>query len=332
MRALIAITLVLAALWSGYWYVGSTAKQEVIENWLAERRSDGWRADYDSFEVVGFPNRFDSRFTNLDLYDPLSELGWKAPIFDILALSYQPNHIIAVFANRQTIDTRFESLSVSSDDMRASVVFEPDTKLAVDRIRLQTHKFSVNSSLGWQMLASSFDLATRQSTNEDFAHDVVLDARRVTPTRAFRDGLDPKGTLPTVIETMFIDMTLGFDAPWDRVAIETGAPEITGIDIKKMNLVWGELGLGAHGKLDVALSGLISGTLTLEIRNWREVLDLFETAGAFDPRTADTIRKALTLMTSVTADPANLQVPLVMENGRMSLGPVPLGGAPRFIR
>lgn len=332
MRALIALVLVLAALWSGYWYVGSTAKQEVLESWLEDRRGDGWAAEYSDFRVVGFPNRFDSRFTDLNLFDPLTGIGWKAPLFDILALSYQPNHIIAVFANNQTLSFPGEDVAVASDGMMASVVFEPDTKLAVDRISLETEEFALRSSIGWQTLAEKISLSTRQNPETEFAHDMVFDAQKVTPTRAFRFGLDPKGRLPSTIETLFLDMILGFNAPWDRVAIETGVPEVTFLTFNKLKIVWGTLGLETSGKLDVAPDGRISGELAVEIRNWREVLDLFVSAGTLDTTTADRIRTALTFLTSVSDDPTSLSTSLVLNGSSMALGPIPLGPAPRFIR
>ncbi len=332
MRKLIAALLVGSALWSGYWYVGKTAKFNVLESWFSDRRDDGWTAKYTDFRVVGFPNRFDSRFEGLDLRSPHAGIGWQAPKFHILALSYKPNHIIAVFDDTQTLSLPLEDVGVSSSEMMASVVFEPDTKLAVDRIQLQSMDLVLNGGLGWQAKAKHLSLSTRQNGEFSNAHDIAFDARSVTPTKAFRSHLDPKGRLPATIETLFLNMMLGFDAPWDRVAIEQGAPEVTKIDITRMKLAWGVLGLTASGALDVAPDGQISGRLALEIKNWREVLDLTVTSGLLDQGTADTIGRGLGLLTAGSDDPTSLSVPLVLADGAMALGPIPLGFAPRFVR
>jgi len=332
MRVLLGVVAVLAALWSGWWLIGSTAKQNAIDSWLNQRRAAGWTVAYSDFRVVGFPNRFDSRFTGLELHDPISGLGWKTPLFHILALSYRPNHIIAAFANSQIVSLPLEDVTIESSEMMASVTFEPDTLLAVRETLLRTKALRMVGESGWQMGARSLDLSTRRNAGTAFAHDVVFDAVSVAPTAAFRRNLDPKGRLPAQIARVFLDMVLGFDAPWDRVAIESGAPEVTRISLNGLNVVWGDLGLAGSGALDVAPDGVISGRIDLEVRNWPGVLDLFASTGVLPVETIGTIRAGLTLLTSGSADPTLLRVPLILSDGAMALGPVPLGGAPYFVR
>ena len=330
MRKLIALILVLAGLWSGYWYIGSTAKFVALETWLNDRRADGWTVAYSDFRVVGFPNRFDSRFTDLDLLDPRSGLHWQAPEFDILALSYQPNHIIAVWPQHQVLGLPLENIKIDSARMLASVVFEPDTKLAVARTSFETDDLVMASDSGWKMGIGKLHLSTRQHPGVDFAHDVIFDAKSVDPTMAVLNTLYPTGQLPKTIEVLFLDMTLGFDAPWDRIAVEQGAPWVTRITINQLDTGWGTLGLGGSGVLEIAASGEITGELALEFRNWRAVVDLFVTSGAIDRGLAETIKTGLGLLTG--ADATSLKTTLTLANGKMSLGPVPLGSAPRVIR
>ena len=329
MRKLIVFVVILAVLWGGYWFIGSTTKHRVIEAWLTERRAAGWTASYSDFRVVGFPNRFDSKFTDLDISDPRSGIEWLAPGFDILALSYQPNHIIAIWPNRQTLRLPGEEIDVTSAELVASVVFEPDTKLALSRISLEARELVLKGVSGWTTGISALRASTRQNADKTFAHDVIFDAKAVSPTAAFLKTLDPAGKLPGVIDRLFLDMTLGFDAPWDRVAIEQGAPLVQRITIRRLDTVWGPLGVGGTGTLDVAKNGSIDGEVALEIRNWRAVVDLFVTSGAIDPSTAQTIKTGLEFL---AADGDSIKTSLVIKNGQMSLGPVPLGAAPTLIR
>jgi hypothetical protein len=332
LRRLIVILLIGAAFWSGYWYVGKSAKYLALNAWLESRREAGWTAEYTDFRVVGFPNRFDSRFTDLHLMSPETGLGWQAPRFHILALSYKPNHIIAAFADSQMVSFPGENVTILSRDMLASVVFEPDTNLAIDRIQLAALDFALDSDQGWQAQAGSLSFSTRQNDGTDLAHDVVFDAKKITPTQEIRATLDPKHSLPATIETMFLDLKLDFDAPWDRIALETGAPDVTKIVVNNMKMAWGVLSLSASGDLDVAQDGIVSGKLNLKILNWRGVLDLTVTSGLIDRATADKIATGLTLLTLGSDNPDSLSIPLTLDGGRMSLGPIPLGFAPRFIR
>jgi len=332
MRSLLAIVLIAGGLWSGYWFIGSTAKHTVLQSWFVDRRADGWTAEYSDFKVVGFPNRFDSRFKDLSLKDPNSGIGWKAPLFNILALSYQPNHIIAAFAHSQVVTWPGEDVQIDSTKMMASVTFEPDTLLAVRRTELRSTGLMISGSAGWKTQADKLNLSTRRNTNTEFGHDIVFEAQNLTPTKDFRQSLDPKGQLPATIETLYLDMTLGFDAPWDRIAIEQGAPEVTKITINKLDSAWGKLGLKGSGVLDVAKNGQVTGRIVLEVKNWRIVLALFVSSGILDANLAATVQSGIEILTLASGDPTNLKVPLVLKNGRMALGPIPLGYAPRFIR
>ena len=332
MRRLTFFVVALGIAWSAYWLIGKTAKEQVITAWLEGRRAAGWTVEYSDFQVAGFPNRFDSRFRDLELYSPVSGFGWATPEFHIFALSYRPNHIIAAFANRQVVTLPFEQIEINSDEMLASVVFAPDTLLAVDRISLTADNLDLDSSIGWRSRADRFSLATRRVVAGNFAHEVAFEATGVTPTNAFRNGLDPKGQLPLVIERVWLDLTLDFNAPWDRVAVECGAPEVTGIGLNDVAIRWGDLELKANGTLVVDPDGQINGRIGLVIRNWRQVLDLVVLAGLIGERTAVAVSNALSVLTAATENPESLSVPLVLENGAMVLGPVTIGPAPRFVR
>lgn len=330
MRILLAVVAVLATLWSGYWFIGSTAKKTVINAWFDDRQSVGWTAEYSSFKVVGFPNRFDSRFIDLKLADPVAGWSWDAPLFNILALSYQPNHIIAVWPHSQVIGLPLENITVTSSEMIASVVFEPDTKLALDRTTLQVTDLALTGDRGWQTSADSILFSTRQSTGKDFAHDIVFEAENLTPTQGFKDSLDPSRTLPTAITRLLVDIEVVYDAPWDRIAVESGLPFAKTITLKNVSASWGPLNLLARGKLDIEPTGYVRGKVSLKIKNWRGVLALGVSSGFFNQALSNRLESGLGLLTALTSDPRSLNVPLTFANGQMSLGPIPLGVAPRF--
>lgn len=332
MRLLIALILIAVGLWSGYWYTGQSAKRQVIEAWLSDRRAVGWTAKYGSFTIAGFPNRFDSSFTDLTLASPVSGIGWQTPFLQILALSYQPNHIIAAFADRQKVTLPLEDVAIASHDMQASVVFEPDTRLALSRLTLRAEDLALTGSSGWQAGAGKLSLSTRQSPAGDFAHDLVFEATDLVPTDAMRRSLDPKGRLPERLQSGLLDLTMDFNAPWDRIAVESGAPLVNSITVNRLDLRWGTLGLAAAGGFEIAANGRISGRLDLEIRNWRYVLDLFVAAGIVSPANAEKIRTGLEILTNGAENPDILKAPLVLDGERMSLGPVPLGPAPYLVR
>ena len=92
------------------------------------------------------------------------------------------------------------------------------------------------------------------------------------------------GVLPPEIGTVGLDVTLAFDRPWDRPAIEGDNPVIEEVSRSAtLTLTWGKLDLRGRGTLDVDAEGFAEGRLDLRARNWREMIDVAESAGVARP-------------------------------------------------
>lgn len=332
MRILVAILTIVSGLWFGYWFIGSTAKETVIRAWLEDRAEAGWTVEYSDFSVIGFPNRFDSRFKDLRLGDPRSGVIWSAPEFQILALSYKPNHIIAVWPERQSLSLNGEEITITNSQMRASVLFEPDTKLAIAETALRTKDLVLKGARGWQISMEAMDFSTRQSPSRPLAHDIVFTSKNLIPTEGFRRRMDPSGALPEVVETLIVDLQLGFDAPWDRIAVESGLPQVTAISVNNIKASWGLLDVQAKGDLLVDRRGILQGDIELTVKDWRGVLGLLVKSGVIGQSLADTLESGLGLLTSLSNSPNDVTAPLRFSGGQWSLGPIPLGAAPRLRR
>ena len=329
-RLLITAILLASGGWGGYWYVGSGAQKAAIEDWLHDRAQAGWVANYSSVSVHGFPNRFDTTVTDLELADPRYGWAWLPPAFQTLQLSYQPNHIIAVWPKSQTIATPTGSVAVTAEDMRASVVFQPDSDLALNRATVTLKDVRLNREDGWNSSVEQAVLATRQSTREPFAHDIALDAKNFTPSEALKAQLDPEGLLPTQFDAMHVETTAAFDRPWDRRAIEAEKPVWTRLDINTFDAQWGDLGLKAVGSVELDREGYPTGSLDLQARNWRQILDLAVAAGSLTPEMAATLDSGLSLFAMMSGNKDTLDVPLQFSDRIMFLGPIPVGEAPRL--
>lgn len=330
MQKLAIIVFGAAFLWGGYWFVGSSAVQSGMSAWLDDRQVDGWVAEYSSLETHGFPNRFDTTITDLELADPRSGIAWNVPVLEILALSYQPNHIIARLPGEQVFATPYEKITINSQDMRGSVVFEADTKLALDRSSFVLDELVLTSTLGWQTSVHSGRFHTQKTVAKTDAHDLFFEATDVTPTKRFMARLNPTGLLPENLETLKIDATVGFDAPWDRLAIERARPQITTLHLKLMQAKWGDMDLRAAGELDVDDAGIPTGEITIKAENWREMLNIAVRGGYLQANIARSLENGLQFVANMSGNTKSLDVPLTFKNGRMSFGPIPLGPAPRL--
>ncbi|MDF1671463.1 MAG: DUF2125 domain-containing protein [Roseovarius sp.] len=335
MRLLLTLVILCAALWSGYWYVTSTAMQEGLSAWLADRRAEGWVAETSDLSVAGFPNRIDTTFSDLALADPGTGLAWEAPLFQILALSYKPNHLIAVWPHEQRIATPYDKYDVISTDMRASLIVEATTDLALKRLTLTAENLEVenqtivlNSAVDRSSLTALTLAAERVEGNPAPAYRFGFLADGFAPSVPWKVQLDPTGMLPVRLKALHADVLVTFDAPWDRFAIETARPQPRVIKLRLAEAKWGQLELQMAGDLIVDEAGLPSGTLAIKARNWREILELGVKSGAIPDVLAGSLEEGLGMLAYMAGKPSTLDVALEFSNGRVFLGPIPIGPAP----
>ncbi len=328
MRFLLAAIVVAALGWSGYWFVGQHGLQTAFVSWFDARRAEGWVAETSDLGIRGFPNRFDIGFSNLMLADPETGLAWQAPFFQILMLSYRPNHAIAVWPDEQLISTPVEKYRVASNDMRASLVIAPNRSLAPERSTLTAAFLRITPETRPDETTALSALTLATERQEGNRYRLGLSAEGLTLSPLWRTRLDRQNRLPGQISGLHADLDVTFDKPWDRTAIEDARPQPTAIRLSLVDAKWGQLHLQAAGAVSVTSEGFPEGEITLKARNWREMLALATASGALSQSLAQTLDNGLSLIAQMNGNPQTMDVPLTFRNGRTLLGPIPLGPAP----
>jgi len=328
MRFLLAVIVIAASGWSGYWFIGQSGLNRGFAAWFESRRADGWVAEASDITVQGFPNRFDTGFTDLVLADPETGLAWEAEFFQILALSYQPNHLIAVWPDQQLIATPQEKFLVESEDMRASLRIAPDTRLAPERATLTAEFLQITPEARPDEATALTSLTLAAERQQETEYRLGLSAEGLTLAAPWQARLDPQGRLPRQISGLHADLTVRFDRVWDRSAVEDARPQPTEIKLKLADAKWGQLHLQAAGEVTVTPEGWPEGEITLKARNWRDMLRIAAETGAVPESMLGTLENGFSLMAQMSGNPETLDVPLTFRNGRIQLGPIPIGPAP----
>ncbi len=333
MRRLFFLVIIVIAGWSGYWWVGATAHKRALDDWLVARQNDGWLAERDALTVAGYPGRFDTTVTNLAIADPRSGWAWTADAFQILMLSYKPNHVIVVWPGTQTVASPWDRAEVTSKTMRGSVVFRPTTSLELDRSVIEIEDLKLVSNTGWTAGLSHAQLSTRQAepgTAPGFAHDISFNARDLTLPDTLRRLLERSEVLPTVFDSADIDLTASFDGPWDRHAIEGQKPRLTAASIRRFDAEWGEMALKARGRFTIGPEGYPEGQIDITARNWREMLRLAVDGHLLPGAIADDIEAVMAVAAQLTGDGKTITMPMYLSGGYVRIGPVPVARAWRF--
>lgn len=325
MRKLIYVVIAAVLAYGGYWFAGSRAVLAGVEQALGEMKAAG-RADYAAVGLQGFPSRFDITVDAPRLVSADGGVEWSAPFIQVFTLSYRPNHIIAVWPNEQTLRLNRETIGVTTADMRASATFGLSADLPLDHMEMVAKDGVLTSDFGWSAPFAEARFATRQAGSEA-AHDMGVEVLGVLPDIP---GLPPAFAPAAAGPAHFrVDVTVQLTGPLDRKAAENGVrPEA--IMVRSVTGKWGPLEFSANGDLTVTPAGVPEGRVETETRGWREIVPLLVAAGAVRPELAQTVENGLQAIAQGGGDPDVLKLPLVIQGGAMSLGPVPLGPAPRF--
>ena len=325
MRRLIWVVLAVSGLWGGYWFVGSTVLERAARDWLASAAPGVTAA---SVDVTGFPNRFDLTLTALQV-GGAGEAVWQAPFLQLLTLSYKPWHLIAAFPPAQTVtlpDGRV--LAMTAQKLQASLVVTPTRAVALDRIVVAGDGLSLGLDGAAGLSLDSLRFATRLDPALVDTHEIGLDIKGLRPARGVLTAL-PDRPLPDGDASLHVDAFLGFSAPLDRFAGDTQPVPVL-IELKEAHLVWDDIVIGATGRLTPDADGLAEGKIDLTLSGWDSAIAVAVAAGALRPEIAPTWAELARRMAEASRTPDRIDLALVFANGRMRLGPLPLGPAPRL--
>lgn len=327
MIRLIVIVLVLSLSWMVWWGFGQAAYEKGLSSWVEDRQREGWVAEYAELNTVGFPNRFDTTLTDLNLADPETGVAWSAPMVQILSLAYKPHQVIAVLPPGHVFSTPLEKLTIVHEDARASLFLRPTPSLALDRARVVTKALEVTSDVGGTVRLAEGRFAFETVAAADNAYRLGAEVAELQPAETVRRLLDPGGILPESVETMRVDADLRFDRPWDRHAVEAARPQFTAIDLTDLSARWGRVTFRAAGEVTVDPQGVPEGQVTLRAVEWRKLLAMAHSAGLLPTNLVGPVENALELMSGRTD---TLDATLTFRSGTTWLGLVPLGPAPNL--
>lgn len=333
MRILLAMILVAAAGWAGYWFFGAQSIERGLRGWLDARAADGWVVSVDDLRTAGFPNRFDTTLDRIELADPATGWAWRAPFFQVLALSYRPHHLIAVWPDGQTLATPLQRIDIASDPMRGSLVFAGGSAFTLDRATITASDVALASTGGWQATMADSQLAIRRTpARAGHSYDIAFSATDLALPDGVAARLGQGALVGDTVQRLSVDAQVVFDAPWDRRAIEQRRPQPRRIDLTLARASWGGLDLRVAGTLDVDDTGIPSGSITVKATNWRDMLAMAQAAGLIPANLGRLVEGGLAQIARMNGNPDTIDVPLRFADGRISLGGVlPLGPAPRLV-
>lgn len=336
MRRLIWLAIVFSCLWAGYWFAVATALEIGLTKYLPKepRRGDPVQISYSDLSLRGFPDRFETRITDITLTNAKNGIRWSGPFFQISALSYKPYHITAALPDDQTLRLPGEELHITNDQNGANIEFAPralfDSAAVINHAGLKMRNVAVSSSLGWKAAFDGASVTIDQTDADPLRYDLTANIRAITLPEQMRRLFDPAHLQPAALDSFNLNGTLAFTTPLNLLAPHHDQPALSEIMVKGMAFVWDDVQFLADGSLQIDGNGTPNGTLNLTAHNWQKIYQLADQANAVDPDYAQTIQNGLKVLAGMSKGANVIKAPLILSDGQMFLGPFPIGPAPRL--
>ena len=330
MRKLIALIVIASLFYAGYWFVGRSQIEDRLSEALTQADNGAYDVNYTSLKTRGFPSRFDTTITDFEFSDPARSVEWAAPVFQLLALSYRPNEVIAIFPPEQSFSIGDRDIVLSTDDMRASGKVRANTALTfVDAtMTMDAPRFVGNN--GTELAMANVLAATRLTPNTEQTYDVFLEAHSIEMPENIRRFIDPGNLQPPFIQNLRFDSDVTLNAPFELNDRSGSPPTIEILSIKEFALIWGDMSLTAIGDLQPDESGMPSGSITVSARNWQQGLDLAVANGMIDSNRVFLVTEIVGNLDETPQIPDTLTLTFSLSNGAMALGRIPLGPIPNL--
>ena len=329
-RWVIGVLCVSAAAMSVWWWVAATGLERAISEWFDARRTDGWQAEVSAIDVAGFPARLDLTLQTPALADPVTGVAVHASQLDLQAPAYWPGFATLRFPQDAIlVATPIGAKSVLADTAQVDLRLEPGTALEVQSLSLTSGTWIVSDAEGEILRADGLTLSALQSG--ETAYDITVDAPGLLPGDARRARLRIPEDWPLTFDQLALDMSVSFDRAWDIRALEDRRPQPRAISIRSARAAWGEVQIQAVGDLAVDEAGIPSGTLSLQARNWQQMLAVAEATGVLPGGIARQVERGLSALAGLSGNPNAIDVELTYRGGTVFAGFLPLGPAPRLV-
>jgi hypothetical protein len=352
----VAAIILLAALWSGLWYVSASVADRALAGWVEREAAAGRAYSCGSETVDGFP--FDIRARCADVTaeiknsQPPYSIGAKA--LDFVAEIYRPTRLIGDVTGPLTIATTGQPPSLAADWTRARLVVSgvppyPDT-LSIELTAPHLDRAAGGESLFNAKRADFHARITEGSPRDHPVVDMTLHLAGASATFHRLLGQPIDGDVDAIVRGL-TDLS---PKPWaDRMREIQAAGG--GIEIKSFRFTQANAIVVGAGTLELSAEGKLNGVVRVAIVGIEQIVpqlgidrmigqgldQLSGSGGTLDrlvPGLSETIRetanasvienlKKMGEPTTIDNRPAIL-LPLRFVNGAIYLGMLRIGEAP----
>ncbi len=327
MGRLIVWTVLLAAVFTGYWFVATHVMQTKFQDAIADARGEGWQVDTAAQSMTGFPGTFALQLSAPSVAPPTGQWTWTGTEMQISTPSINPTKPTVLMPSSQTLQIGEQTLQIDAEDMRAGAAAKLNAALHFDDGFASLTAANIVSDAGWRAQISAINALMGLVEDSNTAYDLDVTVTDVALPEGLMDQIIPAGTLDPVVSRLGIDAVVAFDQGLERMALGGAIPAVSRVDLTALDLIWGDLSAKVSGAVDIDDAGVPTGEITVETAQWQAMIDIMVAAGVLDTGIVPTLT---TMASTMAGADGVLALPVTFSDGAMSMGFLPLGPAPVF--
>lgn len=299
----------------------------------------------------GLPTRFALRLEAPDLRAPGGRLGWSAAQLEAEAAVWSPLDWRVTLPPEQVLSLDGQRIAIHSDALRLNAALGLRESLPLSRAGIEAAALRLapmaegagplpdllNLEGLSALLAAQPGSTERPAPPGGALYRLEISAARLGLPPEIATRLAARGgpalsavDLPAELTDLGLSAEIGLARPLDRHAAR-GLLYPTGIDITAAGLAWGGRRIELSGPISFDAEGRPEGRLMLRLPDWRAWFDLARTMGILPENRAPMVAAIAGQLAAQSPDGV-LTLPLVLRDGQMALGPVPLGPIPARLR
>ncbi|SDG38059.1 hypothetical protein SAMN05216241_11052 [Limimonas halophila] len=317
----LALLVLTASVVGGGWLWASTALAESWRNWLAERRAEGYAFTDAEPEIGGFPSRITARFDGPAVRAPAG-WHWQLPGVTARAQLTQPLTVHWRAPGTHTLTTQAgRTLRLDGKEARGRATLS--TAGALQRGRMRLAEVDLTGLRAGRVGAEHVTARMGGGANAG-EHRVPLrtEARQVT--------LPAPLALPLgrTVRRIRIDATLRGPLPdaITREGLQAWRSNGGALEVHAASVHWADVTVKADGQVALDEKLRPAGTLQVDVRGLEPAVRALLEAGWVSERIAGYARMLAAALQQVQDEgPKTITVPLHFRNGKVLVGPMPLG-------
>ncbi len=318
------LLVIAATAYTGYWFYARATAAEMINDWVTQRRDEGYDIAFDAIEFGGFP-----LLIHADLNQPRlrrGEFSWQGERLSIEFRPWNFRRIRADFKGKQLISLTGGRPPIALASKEAAIV-----------ARLSSNGRLADADL----LLRDLELSNSDGKLEARVAEIWVQAKvpETTPAKHTDKNLSLSASAAEIVLSELVADSLGREISKFRADIQLKGPLPRGaikdaldvwrrnggtLDIDWFHMVWGPADLRAKGTAALDAQSRPLGAFTADVRGYNHVLEALVARSVLERKTVTLAKIGLSLLAKSPPEGGEpvLTIPVTAQDGHLYAGPV----------